>query len=152
MGKIFPNFKAKHPITELEGISLYDQARLSEEGVENVETLAHHNMIELMLRSGIPVARLVDLMDQAILYLHTTGIVTEPGPDDKNKSPMRGIDILRNEGIRTATDLLAVEKSISDDSNDTDSELKKRRNPETFYTLLDPEGNPVTGCSVYLMP
>ncbi len=140
MGKIFPNFKAKHPITELEGISLYDQARLAEEGVENVETLAHHNMIELMLRSGIPVARLVDLMDQAILYLHTTGIVTEPGPDDKDKSPKRGIDILRNEGIRTATDLLAVEKSISDDTNDTDSELKKRRDPMAFYTLLDPEG------------
>jgi len=140
LGKIFPNFRAKHPITELEGISLYDQARLAEEGVENVETLAHHNMIELMLRSGIPVARLVDLMDQAILYLHTTGIVTEPGPDAEGKSPMRGVDILRNEGIRTATDLLAVEKSISDGSNNTDSELKKRRNPETFYTLLDQEG------------
>jgi hypothetical protein len=142
LGKIFPNFRAKHPITELEGISLYDQARLAEEGVENVETLAHHNMIELMLRSGIPVPRLVDLMDQAILYLHTTGFVTEPGPDAESKSPMRGIDILRKEGIRTATDLLAVEKSFSDVSNETDSELKKRRNPETFYTLLDPAGQP----------
>ncbi len=142
MGKIFPNFRAKHPITELEGISLYDQARLSEEGVENVETLAHHNMIELMLRSGIPVARLVDLLDQAILYLHTNGTVTEPGPDSARKSPMRGIDILRNEGIRTATDLLAVEKAISDDVNETDPGLKKRRNPETFYTLLDPDGQP----------
>ncbi len=140
VAKIFPGFKVKHPITELEGISLYDQARLTEEGVENVETLAHHNMIEIMLRSGIPVARLVDLMDQAILYLHTTGIVTESATDEKDKPPRRGIDILRNEGIRTATDLLAVEKLISDGSNDTDSELKKRRNPETFYTLLDPEG------------
>jgi hypothetical protein len=142
MGKIFPSFKAKHPITELEGISLYDQARLTEEGVENVETLAHHNMIELMLRSGIPVARLVDLLDQAILYLHTTGIVQEPGPDEKNNSAKRGIDVLRNEGIRTATDLLSVEKAILDQANDTDNEKSKRRNPDTFYTLLDPEGKP----------
>jgi hypothetical protein len=136
--KIFPNFRAKHPITDLEGISLYDKARLTEEGVESVETLAHHNLIELMLRSGIPVARIVDLVDQAILYLHTTGIVMEEkNKGDKETKNIRGIDILREEGIRTATDLLAVEKSILHPEKNDSEELKKRRNPETFYSLLD---------------
>jgi hypothetical protein len=65
-----------------------------------------------------------------------------PGPDEKNNSAKRGIDVLRNEGIRTATDLLSVEKAILDQANDTDNEKSKRRNPDTFYTLLDPEGKP----------
>jgi len=137
--KYIPNFKAKHPITDLEGISLYDKARLIEEGVESVETLAHHNIVELMLRSGIPAARIVDLVDQAILYLHTTGIVenanTKGGGKDKS---MRGIEILREEGIRTATDVLAVEKAVNAPGDDSiDQNGKNRRNPDSFYSMLD---------------
>ncbi len=136
---IFPNFRAKHPITDLEGISLYDKARLIEEGVESVETLAHHNMIELMLRSGISAARIVDLVDQAILYIHTTGKVKVENPSEgtDEKGFRRGIDILREEGIRTATDLLAVEKSVLENQNKSVSGPKNRFDPERFYTLLD---------------
>jgi hypothetical protein len=99
-----PSLHERCPLTDLEGITLYDRARLLEEGIENVENLAHHNFVDLLLWTRIPTERLVDLMDQAILYLHVQGprpVSAEeanPPPDDMAK--------LRRYGIRTATDLL----------------------------------------------
>lgn len=140
----FPSLSVSHPISDLEGISLYDKARLVEEGVESVETLAHHNIIELMLRLGIPISRLVDLFDQAILYLHTTGLIKKvTNSTDKVK---RGIDVLRENGIRTATDLLLVidklDSSIENPKNSTkEKEVEKKH---SFFQLIDPPGDPMT--------
>jgi hypothetical protein len=88
-----------HVVTVLDGINLYDRARLLEEGVESVENLAHSSLVELILRTRIPTARLVDLFDQAILYLHlATG----------DEPPRDSWGLLRSYGIRTATDLLVA--------------------------------------------
>ena len=89
----------KHPLTRLEGIDLYDRARLEQEGIVNVESFAHHDLINLVLETQIPVPRLVDWMDQAILYLH---IIGKEGPDGQQLAREK----LREYGIRTATDLL----------------------------------------------
>jgi len=51
----------KHPLTRLEGIDLYDRARLEQEGIVNVESLAHYDLIQLLLETQIPVPRLVGL-------------------------------------------------------------------------------------------
>ncbi len=83
-------------LNDLEGVHLYDRARLLEEGIENIENLAHHNMIELIARTRIPTSRLVDMFDQAVLYLHC-GL-----QDGKNKD---FYNTLKSHGIRTATDL-----------------------------------------------
>ena len=83
------------PLTALEGIDLYDRTRLGSEGVTNVEALAHHDLIELMLLTRIPVPRLVDWTDQAILHLHV---------------PKKKRDRLRGYGIRTASDLECASK------------------------------------------
>jgi hypothetical protein len=89
----------EHPLTNLEGITIYDRARFQEVGISNVENLAHHNLIELFARVGITTERIVDLFDQAILYLHL-GL---------NKETLdRSRQVLREYGIRTATDLLIV--------------------------------------------
>jgi hypothetical protein len=99
LGKITRGaLREPHPLTRLEGIDLYDRSRLQDEGVNNVEALAHHDLVELMLATRIPVPRLVDWVDQAILYLHT---VNKDGNDI-------GRDHLRSCGIRTASDLIAV--------------------------------------------
>lgn len=90
----------KHPLTNLDGIDLYDRARLLDEGVTNVESLAHHDLIDLMLETRIPVPRLVDWVDQAILYLH---VVNEDGTEANSWPAVR--TRLRRYGIRTATDL-----------------------------------------------
>ena len=90
----FPN-KAKLPLTDLEGIDLYDLGRLESEGIVNVEGLAHHELIDLIIETRVPVPRLIDWMDQAILQLHLIG-----GADAAAQTK------LRDYGIRTATDLL----------------------------------------------
>jgi hypothetical protein len=110
VGQIIPYPKEEHPLTELEGIDIYDRSRLADEGVTNIEALAHHDLIDLMLETRIPVPRLVDWLDQAILYLHLTPSVgkTEPGDvlsaEAKKLNSIRGC--LRCYGIRTASDLI----------------------------------------------
>jgi len=114
----------RHPLTRLEGIDLYDRARLEQDGVVNVENLAHHDLIRLVLSTQMPVARLVDWLDQAILYLH---VVSTPGMTDKQES---GRDALREYGIRTTTDLLACWDAA-----------EKRKELDAFKKLLGGDGN-----------
>ncbi len=96
-----PSLREDQPLDDLEGVSLYDRARLLEEGIENVENLAHHNLIDLMLRARMPTPRLADLVDQAILYLH----LHEPPRADGGAVEDTALATLRRYGIRTATDL-----------------------------------------------
>jgi hypothetical protein len=83
-------------LNKLEGIHLYDRARLLEEGIENIENLAHHNLVELIARTRIPTPRVVDMFDQAILYLH---LGLEQAENRKFLTTLKSL------GIRTATDM-----------------------------------------------
>jgi len=96
-----------HPLTRLEGIDIYDLTRLAQEGVTNVEALAHHELVDLMLKTRIPASRLVDWVDQAILYLH----VCEGGGVDDDDELWKN---LHRYGIRTATDLSRATDDLSD--------------------------------------
>lgn len=106
-GKLISSLDEKDPLSNLEGITLYDRARLLEEGIENIENLAHHDLIDLMLRTRIPTPRVVDLVDQAILYLHV-----RDGADAQD--PMDSLGKLRRIGVRTATDLLEAEQAVAE--------------------------------------
>ncbi|HEU0300782.1 MAG TPA: hypothetical protein VFR37_15075, partial [Longimicrobium sp.] len=103
---VIPSLEEKDPLTGLEGITLYDRARLLEEGIENVENLAHHDLVELMLRTRIPTPRIVDLVDQAILYLHVRAAAGE------KEDPQASLNALRRIGVRTATDLLEARRAL----------------------------------------
>jgi tetratricopeptide (TPR) repeat protein len=98
----------KHPLTRLEGIDLYDRARLEQEGIVNVESLAHHEFIHLVLETRIPVPRLVDWIDQAILYLHVIETDKDGQPSDEARQK------LRHYGIRTTSDLLSCWRAAED--------------------------------------
>jgi hypothetical protein len=100
--QVVPSLYERAPLTDLEGIDVYDRSRLEDEGVTNVEALAHSDLVELMLQTRIPAARLVDWVDQAILYLHL-GLYDEVDPKGPAHELRTG---LRQHGIRTATDLL----------------------------------------------
>jgi hypothetical protein len=102
-----PTMNNRDALTELEGITLYDRARLLEEGIENVENLAHHNLIELVLRTRIPAPRLVDLVDQAVLYLHARDEPADVAAGAAATPPTQArlLQQLKARGIRTATDL-----------------------------------------------
>jgi hypothetical protein len=93
------------PLTELEGIDLYDRTRLAEEGVNNVHALAHADLVELMSATRIPADRLVDWTDQAILYLRVGGDCLDQG-DDVTAKTRSNLAHLRQFGIRNASDLI----------------------------------------------
>ena len=106
------------PLTELEGIDLYDRTRLAEEGINNIEALAHADIVDLMSSTRISAAELVDWTDQAILYLRVGGdTFAKRARDLDGDAAVPGVippDVrdnlchLRHFGIRTATDLVQV--------------------------------------------
>jgi hypothetical protein len=123
--KLFQSLEEEHPLTLLDGINLYDRSRFTEEGIENVENLAHHNLIGLMLSTRISTNRLVDLFDQAILYLHL-------GLERDDVKTVRRT--LRSYGIRTATDLEVAYEEASE--RGTGGDLKN------FLMILDKDNAP----------
>lgn len=102
VGRAVPSLGEDHPLSRLEGMTLYDRSHLLEVGIENIESLAHHNIVDIMLWTRIPTARLVDFVDQAILYLHLRGPVLTTNHDGDRDEARR---LLACHGIRTATDL-----------------------------------------------
>jgi hypothetical protein len=94
-GEIVPAIKSDYPLSDLDGLSIWDQARLLEEGIEDMENLVTANLVDVMLRSRVPISRLMDWLDQAFLALRLPG-------RSKDSSPMKR---LRRLGIRSATDL-----------------------------------------------
>jgi hypothetical protein len=125
------DYESTPPLHHIEGMDIYDRARLLDEGVANIEALAHHDIVDLLLETRIPAARLVDWVDQAILYLH----IADPVPGDGRRSGSTTLrSDLRRLGIRTATDLVTVSAqhqncsafrnvgtAVSDDSADADN-------------------------------
>lgn len=94
-------FDDRLPLTRLEGIDLYDRARLGEEGVANLDNLAHGDLVDLMLNTSISSAQLVEWVDQAMLYLRVHDDPAEPG----NDNPDGTWHALRAMGVRRASDL-----------------------------------------------
>ena len=133
IGPLAFRIEEKHPLTDLEGIDIYDRGRLLDEGVSNIESLAHCDLIELILDTRIPVPRIVDWLDQAILYLHlATPYASLDSAGEKEQKIASLRRTLRNYGIRTATDLLAAFQQAKD-RNKTEEFLKQLRGefPET---------------------
>jgi hypothetical protein len=134
IGRFSPNLDERDPLTNLDGIDLYDRARLSEEGVENIESLAYHNLIDLLVQTRIPARRLADMVDQAILYLHLRGSAPPASPSAERLpdatpagGPAPALQYLRGYGIRTATDLLHVwQTKAGQDSSDFKQVLQKQ--------------------------
>jgi hypothetical protein len=90
--------KERYPLTDLDGISLWNRARFLEEGIEDMQNLTTANLVDLMLNTRMPVHRVIDWMDQAFLYLRVGG----------RRDSQADRATLRKLGIRTATDLLDV--------------------------------------------
>ena len=89
------------PLSDLDGMNMWYESRLVEEGIEDMQSLATANLVDVILRTRVPVNRLVDWIDQSILFLHVSG----NAPQDGGKEQPSDRDILRQLGIRTATNL-----------------------------------------------
>lgn len=90
------------PLTRLEGIDLYDRARLEEEGIANLDNLAHGDLVDLMLNTSIATPQLVEWVDQAMLYLRAHN---NPGGPDEHQTDKLWHE-LRDMGVRRASDLV----------------------------------------------
>jgi hypothetical protein len=129
--KLIGTTSEEHPLTCLEGVNLYDQARLLEEGIENVANLAHHDLTALILNTRLPTERIVDLFDQAILYLHL-GLKSQEVEARRKK--------LLKYGIRTATDLERAHQAAKMKNGNVDRD--QAPNPlEGFLSILDEKDN-----------
>ncbi len=89
----------QYPLRDLDGCNLWCQARLLEEGVEDMQNLVTANLVDLMVNTRMPVYRMLDWMDQAYLYLL---LETPKGTDSAGRRDRR---VLRGYGVRTASQL-----------------------------------------------
>jgi hypothetical protein len=105
LGWLIPSLRSYYPLSQLEGLNIWYEARFVEEGIEDMQNLLTASLVDLMLRTRAPIARLADWIDQAALYIHLSKV---EGRSDKfsNKTRLRGL------GIRTATDLERAWKAL----------------------------------------
>lgn len=97
-----------YPLSDLDGLNVWNEARLLEVGVEDMQNLVTTNLVDVMLHTRIPMGRIVDWIDQAHLYLHLEPCRCRESADEDAAAgppPPCSRTILRRYGIRTATDL-----------------------------------------------
>lgn len=94
---VVPTLRRKYPLSDLDGLNIWYESRLLEEGIEDMQNLATADLVDVILNTRIPVDRLIDWVDQSLLYMHLGKSKARVGESDRDK--------LRRFGIRTATDL-----------------------------------------------
>src|SRR6185369_10887506 len=77
-GFFLSSLKTELPVNELDGLTVWHEARLEEEDIENIPNMATADIVDLMLNTRIPSDRIIDWVDQAILYTHL-------GPEEKKE-------------------------------------------------------------------
>ena len=123
-GIIVPSMISQLPLSDLDGLTVWHEARLEEEDIENIPNMATADLVELLLNTRLPPERIIDWTDQAILY-------TQLGPQEEKKGEVNAREKLRIHGIRTATSLLWAS-----------AEARRQGNQESFDKILtDLEGN-----------
>jgi hypothetical protein len=127
LGQLVPPVTSDYPLDQLDGLNLWYEARLTEEGVEDMQNLTTMNLVDVILHTRVPPGRLVDWTDQAFLLLHLEhadrhepknrerkdrgrknrrAAAEGQTADREARSEAQARLKLRRVGIRTATDLL----------------------------------------------
>lgn len=119
-----PSLSPPYPLNQIDGLSVWYEARLLEEGIEDMQSLATANFVDVILHTRVPVGRLVDWVDQAHLYLHLDRIegtwrerrhaktgralpsVAAGSVTEASRAGSKSRTVLRQFGIRKATDLI----------------------------------------------
>jgi hypothetical protein len=98
---VLPNLEGTQPLSSIDGLSVWHEARLDEEDIENVPNLATADIVELMLNTKVAPSRIIDWVDQAIF------LMVLPMAPEKLEQNWIGT-VLRDHGIRTASALVAA--------------------------------------------
>ncbi len=137
---IIPSVEAKQPLDDLDGLTIWHQSRLEEEDIENVPNMATADIVDLVLHTQIPAERLVDWIDQAILYKAL-------GPEAEQDFGKTRRGKLRNHGIRTATQLVRVYVNANDNEQllldrtldvvHRDHDAEDAQNPGVLWMIVE---------------
>jgi len=118
---VVPPLTSDYPLDQLDGLNLWYEARLTEEGVEDMQNLTTMNMVDVILHTRVPPGRLVDWIDQAFLLIHLDRTDRKALKTSRKAASAATMGdgaatrvALRRVGIRTATDLLKA-FSVPDD-------------------------------------
>jgi hypothetical protein len=98
-------FATPRSLTQIDGIDIYESARLESEGITDIPSLAKSDLVTMMISTRLPIERLVDWSDQALLVLLLNDGTSSGPAVDKRVTNLRRI------GIRTATSLAEVARS-----------------------------------------
>ncbi len=130
---VVPSLKTQLPISDLDGLTVWHEARFEEEDIENIPNMATADLVDLMINTRFPPDRLIDWVDQSILYTHL-------GPNHENDaSDPRAI--LRAHGIRTATSLIeAYNRSVKYGDTDKFEEILAGDVRKPIRSLVDAVG------------
>jgi hypothetical protein len=111
-----PSLEPAYPLNRLDGLNLWYETRLLEEGIEDLENLVTARLVDVLLHTRVPVDRLVDWVDQALLLVHLPAepsVVEQSGLTHKARAQAAAKSgsqhpraVLRASGVRSATSLL----------------------------------------------
>lgn len=139
-----PSLRSQMPVNELDGLTVWHEARLEEEDIENVPNMATADIVELLLHTRIPRERIIDWVDQALLYMvigpekRTSNGQENEDVNEENASNTTYRSILRRQGIRTASDLIvAYNKSKSDNDIQAFLEILPKEGRYCIQSLVD---------------
>ncbi|HEX6405188.1 MAG TPA: hypothetical protein VF003_18845 [Pseudonocardiaceae bacterium] len=80
-----PTLTTEYPLSQLDGLNIWYEARLIEEGIEDMQNLATANLVDVILHTKVPVGRLIDWVDQAYLYIHLDRTERNRHEEQKNR-------------------------------------------------------------------
>ena len=112
---VVPQVTPRYPLSDLDGVNIWYEARLVEEGIEDMQNLATANLVDVILHTRVPVGRLVDWLDQAYLALHLPPRQETPAEGSLSRNALEA------RGIRTASDLLKAWPASPPAANGTGS-------------------------------
>lgn len=130
-----PDFANKLPVTSLDGLTIWHQARLEEEDIENGFNMANADIVQLMLNSKVPSDRIIDWVDQAILL----SCICRTGDENRGNPLQFNVDKNRFQelGIRTATMLDLYKDNKGEVIDDALARLQRRgATPEDVKQLI----------------
>ena len=103
--RFVPPVTSEYPLDQLDGFNLWYEARLTEEGVEDMQNLTTMNLVDVILHTRVPAGRLVDWTDQAFLLTHLERVDRDElnrlrQPDQPSDQPPRQATSPRSPGGR----------------------------------------------------
>ena len=103
-----PSLRSAYPLSDLDGLNVWYEARLLEEGIEDMQNLVSANTVEVLLHTRVPVGRLVDWYDQAQLFLHLPprAATRRKRRSDEKDNRVHPRTALASFGVRGATSFL----------------------------------------------